>query len=118
MQKAICSLILKLDPSILRVARTTDQLVEVLCKRGHSEIDSIDSIPGIIQFHVTDLLDGYEYELADHGSFRSLSFHLTDAYLTVDVDVRADIPSLAEDIAELTESGKTLDSVPVISCLP
>jgi hypothetical protein len=89
-------------------------MLEVFCKRGHPEIHSIDSTPERVRFHVTDLLEGYQYELVDHELFRSLTFHLTDAKLTVDVDVQADIPSLAEDIAKLAEN-RILVSVPMMS---
>lgn len=115
MQEGICSLILQSDPAILRVARETDQMLEVLCKRGHPEIDSIDSSLERVRFLVTDLLEGYQYELSDQGSFMRLTFHLDHAKLTVDADVRADIPSLAEDIAKLAENQKILDSVPMMS---
>ena len=118
MQDGICSLILQSDPSILRVARETDQMLEVLCKRGRPEIESIDSCPERVRFHVTDLLERYRYELSDHELFRRLTFHLTDAKLTVDVDVQADIPGLAEEIAKLAENRKILDSVPIVSWVP
>lgn len=115
MQEGMCSLILQSDSRILRVARETDQMLEVLCKRAHPEIDCIDSTPERLRFHVTDLLEGYQYELSDHELFRRLTFHLTDAKLTVDVDVRANIPDLAEDVAKLAKNRKILDSVPMMS---
>ena len=118
MQEGICSLILQSDPSVLIVVRETDQMLEVLCKRGRLGIDSNDSCLERARFHVADLLEGYWYGLSDHEVFRRLTFHLTDAKLTVDVDAQADIPSLAEEIAKLAENRKILDSVPIVSWVP
>ena len=110
-------MILQSDPSVLIVVRETDQMLEVLCKRGRLGIDSNDSCPERARFHVADLLEGYWYGLSDHEVFRRLTFHLTDAKLTVDVDAQADIPSLAEEIAHnLLRTEKILDSVPIVSC--
>jgi hypothetical protein len=112
MLQGVSSLILQLDPNILCVARTTDQAVEVIRKREDFDMD--DSISSLhpVRFHVTDLFRGYEYELTDYGSFRRLTFHLADALLTVDVGIRADVPSLTEDIANIVRNQEIHDSGP------
>jgi len=116
MQDEICSLILRSNASIMRVVRVSDQGVQASSKGGRREIDSIDSSPEIVRFHVTDLLEGYAYDLADHGSFRSLIFQISDAKLIVDIDTRADVASLAEDIARLAGNREILNNLPMISC--
>jgi len=115
MQDEICSLILRSNASIMRVVRASDQGVQASSKRGRPEIDSIDSAPEIVRFHVTDLLEGHAYDLADHGSFRSLIFHISDAKLVVDIDARADVASLAQDIARLAGNQVILSDIPM-SC--
>jgi hypothetical protein len=108
--QGVCSLILQLDSNILRVARTTDQAVEVVRKRGDSNMDDSISSLDPVRFHVKDLFEGYEYELTDHGLFRRLTFQPADAVLTVDVGIGADIPSLAEDITNIVGNQEIHDS--------
>ena len=116
MQDEICSLILRSNASIMRVVMVSDQGAQTSSKPGRPEIDSIDTAPEIVRFHVTDLLEGYAYDLADHGSFRSLIFQISDAKLIVDIDAQADVASLAEDIARLAGNQVILDDLSMISC--
>jgi hypothetical protein len=109
MFQGICSQTLQLNQNVISVTKTTGQFVEVVRKRGASDWDdSLRRSSNPVRFHVVDLLEGYRYELTDHESFRRLTFHLTDATLTVDVDTRADIPSVAEGVAKLAEKEELL----------
>ena len=100
MDQGICSTILQLHSDILRVARVTGQVVDVVRRR-----DDVDTTFGTksetMRFRVTDLLEGYQYELADHESFIRLNFHLANGSLSIDVDKDADVIELADNIALL-----------------
>jgi hypothetical protein len=103
MDQGICSTVLQLHSGILRVARVTDQVVDVARRR-----DDVDTTFGTnsetMRFRVSDWVGGYQYELADHESFIRLNFHLADGSLSVDVDKDADVIELADNIAMLVNN--------------
>src|SRR5208337_2607921 len=105
MSEGICSSILQLDQNIFRVARMTDRVLEVVQRRGNCNVnDSIEMNADLVRFQVSDLLEGYQYELADYESFRRLTFHIFQGLLNVDVETAADAVSLADIITRYTKN--------------
>jgi hypothetical protein len=103
MDQGICSTVLQLHSDILRVARVTDWVVDV--GRRRNDVDTTFGTKSeAMRFRVSDLLGGYQYELADHESFIRLNFPLANGSLSVDVDKDADIIELADNIAALVNN--------------
>jgi hypothetical protein len=99
MPETICSSILQLGQNIFRVGRMTDRVLEVVERRGNCNVsDPIEMNSDLVRFWVTDLLEGYQFELTDYKSFWRLTFRLFQGLLNVDVEIGADVLNLADII--------------------
>ena len=102
MRDGFCTSILQLDPGICCVTQSTAQLLENAQRcRYEGEYTSI-SEEQQLQFHVTDLPDGYQYEFTGNESYYQITFLNNDDKLSVVVDNgQVDVVYLADDIAKL-----------------
>ena len=103
MRESFCASILQLNPSICSVTRSTDRLLEN-AQRCQYEGDNayLNEEPNETVFRVTDLTDGYQYELTGNASCCQLRFHINDAIISVVIDdTQVDVANLAENIVKL-----------------
>jgi hypothetical protein len=101
MREGFCASILQMDASIYCVTRSADRFLEN-AQRCQSENHNIfaNEEPNAIKFRLTDLVDGYQYELASNRSYYQLTFPVSGDILSVVIDKQADVVNLAERIVK------------------
>lgn len=102
MREGFCASLLQMDASICCVTRSTDRLLENAqrCQPENQNIYANEE-PNATRFKVTDLTDGYQYELTGNRSYYQLTFPLSGDILSVVIDNKqADVVNLAESIAK------------------
>jgi len=102
MRDDFCASILRLDPGICCVTRSTTELLENAQRcRYEGEYASI-SEEQQLRFHVSDLSDEYQYEFTGNESYYQITFLNNEDRLSVVVDNgQVDVVYLADDIARL-----------------
>ena len=110
MNEGFCASILQLDRNICCVTRSAEKLLENAqrCQPENASIYSSEK-PTEVRFKVTDLTDGYEYELAGNSTYNQLTFPIDGATLSVVIDNKqVDVVNLAENITKLARIQQNL----------